>query len=74
MDVSVGDAKTRLSALIRAMKDGETIVITRNGKPVMQLTPPPRQRRRIILGGMRDRVKFLPVWDEPITDSDLLSE
>jgi prevent-host-death family protein len=66
MDVSVAEAKNRLPALIRAMENGETVIITRNGRPVAQLTPPPRARRPVRLGGMRDRVKFLPGWDDPV--------
>jgi prevent-host-death family protein len=66
MDVSVAEAKNRLPALIRAMEDGETIVITRHGRPVAQLSPPPRPRRKVVLGGMRDRIRLLPGWDEPV--------
>lgn len=71
MDVSVAEAKNRLPALIRAMEEGETIVITRNGNPVAQLSPPPPGRRDIVLGGMRDRVRLLPGWDDPLTDVEL---
>lgn len=65
MDVSISEAKNRLPELIRAVEDGEKVVITRHGKPVAQLTPPP-QRRQVQLGGMRDRIKLLPGWDDPI--------
>ena len=34
MDVSVAEAKNRLPKLIRAVEQGEAVVITRNGKPV----------------------------------------
>lgn len=74
MDVSVAEAKNRLPALIRAMEDGETVIITRHGRPVAWLAPPPRERRSIVLGGMRDRVKLLPGWDEPVSEADLLGE
>ncbi|MDX2238458.1 MAG: type II toxin-antitoxin system prevent-host-death family antitoxin [Hyphomonadaceae bacterium] len=37
--VSVAEAKANLSALINAALDGESIVITRHGKPVVALTP-----------------------------------
>lgn len=73
MDVSVADAKNRLPALIRAMEDGETIVITRHGRPVAQLAPPPRDRRRVVLGAMRDRIQFLPGWDAPLDLDDFLA-
>ena len=74
MDVSVAEAKNRLPELIHAMENGEQIVITRHGKPVAQLAPPPPARRPIRWGAMRDRVKLLPGWDEPISEEELLGE
>jgi prevent-host-death family protein len=71
MDVSVAEAKNRLPELIRAMENGEPVVITRHGKPVAQLAPPPAERRPIRLGTMRDRIKLLPGWDDPVTEEDL---
>jgi prevent-host-death family protein len=72
MDVSVADAKNRLPALIRAMEDGETVVITRHGRPVAQLAPPPPARRRVVLGAMRDRIQLHPGWDAPLDVDDFL--
>jgi prevent-host-death family protein len=66
MDVSIAEAKNRLTELIRAVEGGEHVVITRNGKPVAQLTPPPPERRKVRFGGMKDRIKLLPGWDDPI--------
>jgi len=37
--VSIRDAKNRLTELARQVESGETIVVTRNGKPVMDLVP-----------------------------------
>jgi prevent-host-death family protein len=66
MDVSVAEAKNRLTQLIRAVEQGESVIITRNGKPVAQLAPPPPARRKVIFDGMKDRIKLLPGWDDPI--------
>jgi hypothetical protein len=44
----------------------EMVLITRNGKPVAQLVPPPQSRRTVVLGGMRDRIRLLPGWDDPV--------
>ncbi len=66
MDVSIVEAKNRLPELIRAVEQGEKVVITRHGKPVAQLAPPPPERRGVRLGGMKDRIKLLPGWDAPI--------
>jgi prevent-host-death family protein len=66
MDISTADAKNRLPQLIRAVEAGEEVIITRHGKPVAQLTPPPATRRKVILGGMKSRIRLLPGWDTPI--------
>ena len=66
IDVSIAEAKNQLSRLVRAAESGEEVVITRNGRPVAQLVPPRAKRRKVRLGGMRDRIRLLPGWDEPI--------
>ena len=66
MDVSIAEAKNRLPELIRAVEGGEKVVITRHGKPVAQLAPPPPERRQVRLGGMKDRIHLPPGWDEPV--------
>jgi prevent-host-death family protein len=66
MDVSIAAAKNRLPELIRAVEDGEKVVITRHGKPVAQITPAPPERRHVRLGGMKDRIRLGPDWDAPI--------
>jgi prevent-host-death family protein len=42
--VSAYEAKTHLPQLIRAAERGETVIITRHGKPVAQLGPVQDQR------------------------------
>ena len=37
--VSIKEAKNRLTELARQVEKGETIVVTRNGKPVFDLVP-----------------------------------
>jgi prevent-host-death family protein len=37
--VSIRDAKNRLTELARQVERGETIVVTRNGRPVFDLVP-----------------------------------
>ena len=66
MDVSIAEAKNRLPELIRAVEDGEKVVITRHGKPVAQLAPPPAERRQVRLGAMKDRIQLPPGWDAPV--------
>jgi prevent-host-death family protein len=37
--VSIREAKNRLTELAREVERGETIIVTRNGSPVLELTP-----------------------------------
>ena len=73
MDVSVVVAKNQLSALLKAVEGGESVVITRNGKPVAQLTSPPPAKRKVILGAMKGKITMSPGWDDPITLDQFLS-
>jgi prevent-host-death family protein len=66
MDFSIADAKNRLSEMIRAVEAGESVIITRHGKAVAQISPPPRERRQVRLGGMKNRISLLPGWDAPV--------
>ncbi|MGH9604715.1 MAG: type II toxin-antitoxin system Phd/YefM family antitoxin [Terracidiphilus sp.] len=74
MVVSTAEAKNRLPELIRAVEEGEQVVITRHGKPVAQLAPPPKEKREVQFGSMKDRIKLYPGWDDPITEEELLGE
>ena len=73
MTVSIADAKSQLSQLIRAVEQGEEVVITRNGKPVAQLTVAPPERRQVRWGTMRDRIHLKPGWDRPITLEEFIA-
>lgn len=42
--VSIREAKNRLTELAREVENGETIVVTRNGSPVMELTAPRKRK------------------------------
>jgi len=74
MDVSIAEAKNRLPELIRAVEAGEEVIITRHGRPVAQIAPAPPTRRKVQLGGMRDRIHLLPGWDDPLTEEELLGD
>src|SRR5215471_2258442 len=41
--VSIRDAKNRLTELAREVEEGETIVVTRSGRPVFDLVPHKKQ-------------------------------
>jgi prevent-host-death family protein len=44
--INIHAAKTRLSKLVARAEKGERIVIARDGKPVAQLGPAPKAKRR----------------------------
>jgi prevent-host-death family protein len=66
MDISIAEAKNRLTQLIRAVEEGESVVITRNGRPVAQIVPAPQSRRKVRFGSMCDQIRLHPGWDEPV--------
>jgi len=66
MDVSLEEAKERLADLVRAVQSGEQVILMREGRAVAQITPAPPERRKVIFGGMKDRIKLLPGWDDPV--------
>jgi antitoxin (DNA-binding transcriptional repressor) of toxin-antitoxin stability system len=73
MMVSIAEAKTQLPKLVRAVEAGETVVITRHGKPVARLETPQPEPGEVILGGLKDRIKLYPGWDAPVDVEGLLS-
>ena len=54
--VSAYEAKTHLPRLLRAAERGETVIITRHGKPVAQLGPV-QDRRRDEVAEVIERMK-----------------
>ncbi len=48
MTVNIHAAKTNLSQLVARAEKGERITIARAGKPVAQLVPAPKTRRRAL--------------------------
>jgi prevent-host-death family protein len=74
MNIGTAEAKNRFTELLRIVEDGEPVVITRHGRPVAQLGPPPAAPRKVRFGGMKGRIHLLPGWDDPITEEELLGE
>lgn len=53
MDISVADAKAHLSELIEQVSNGESITITKRGKPVAQLSAVQPKRIRVDAKALR---------------------
>lgn len=64
-EVGMHEAKTKLSQLVERAERGEEIVITRNGKPAVQLTPVPSAASLAkVRGAWRGEVAFADDFDE----------
>ncbi len=66
--ISLADAKARLSELIDRVEAGDTIDITRRGRPVARLTAVARPRKRIVLATLQALTAAMPKQDESASD------
>lgn len=57
-EVTAYEAKTHLPRLLRAVERGESVTITRHGKPVARLVPVENQRRAEVAEAI-ERIKAL---------------
>ena len=64
--VNMHEAKSKLSALVKAVESGEAdeIVLTRNGKPAARIVPLDRTKGRVIFGLAKDRFRLPDDWEE----------
>ena len=67
-NVNLADAKAHLSELVERAAAGETVRITRRGKPVAQLTAVETPRKRIDLSALRASTGAMPLQREPARD------
>lgn len=70
--VNTHEAKSQLSKLIAAVRDGEEVVICQAGKPVARLSAFESKPRVPQLGMWEGKVKFQPGWDSPETDAEIM--
>jgi prevent-host-death family protein len=66
--VSLADAKTRLSELVDRVEAGDSIEITRRGKPVARLTAVAPPRKPVELSGLRALTAKIPPQPERAAD------
>jgi prevent-host-death family protein len=62
--VNVYEAKSSFSKLLTRAEAGETITIARNGKPVAQVGPIPKQSRPVVFGDLRGHLRVHDDFDE----------
>jgi len=56
-EVSIAEAKTHFSALVDKALAGESVLITRRGKPIAKIVPVPTAKKAIKLGDLRSLTK-----------------
>lgn len=61
----IAEARDRLSELLARAERGEEVVITRNGKPVIHMTP---YTRRASVEELRGRLARMPAQGTPISE------
>ncbi len=66
--VNLADAKAHLSELVDRVQAGDTIDITRRGRPVARLTAVARPRKRIDLAMLQALTAAMPPQDERASD------
>jgi prevent-host-death family protein len=59
-DISLADAKARLSELVEKAASGEAVCITRRGKPVARLTTVARRREPVDAAALRALTESMP--------------
>lgn len=64
INVGMHEAKTTLSRLVDAAQEGEEVVITRSGKPVVRLAPIEQQKRESLFGVLKDEIELADDFDE----------
>ena len=69
--IDLADAKARLSELVDRVEAGDSIDITRRGKPVARLTAVAKPRRPIDAALLRALTETMPAQAE--SDADLVS-
>ncbi|MBK6351095.1 MAG: type II toxin-antitoxin system prevent-host-death family antitoxin [Steroidobacteraceae bacterium] len=70
--VNIHEAKTTLSQLVEAAESGETVVLARAGKPVVQLVRL-KKKRGIKLGGLKGKLpeKLIADIAKPLSKKEL---
>jgi len=68
--VTVHDAKTNLSKLIRQAEAGEEVIIARGSKPAVRLVPV-QAKRRPRFGALRGKIRFSESFFDPLPEEEL---
>jgi prevent-host-death family protein len=62
--VNMHEAKTQLSALVKAALDGEEVVIAKAGTPLVHLVPYQKQQSPRRPGRLKGQIRISPDFDQ----------
>ncbi len=71
-EIQASEAKTHLPQLLDDVERGETIVITRHGRPIARIVPEAARRRADILAAIEE-IRAARKNAQPITVEEILS-
>jgi prevent-host-death family protein len=69
--VTIHEAKTNLSQLLRRASNGEEIIISRGSKPVARLVAIGERKGKRQPGSLKDRFSITPEFFEPLPEGEL---
>ena len=67
-EVTMHEAKTHFSKLVRLVEAGEEVIVRRGKDPVAKLVPYEKPARVSARGSMKGRIWMADDWDEPLDD------
>ena len=68
LKVTIHEAKTHLSRLIRRALDGEEIIISRGKEPAVRLVPVSKSKSKRSIGDYAGKIKIAEDFDGPLDD------
>jgi len=66
MEISVADAKARFSEILKLAEAGETVVVTRHGKPVARLEAAQARPKLPRIGAFKGEIWMSDDFDAPL--------
>jgi prevent-host-death family protein len=67
VNIPVEDANARFSEILRRAEAGETIAITRCGKPIARIMPPADQEEFLPrIGALKGKIRIADDFDAPL--------
>lgn len=69
--VSVHEAKTHLSRLLRVIEEGGEVEITRRNRVVARIVPPQLVKKKPLLGALKGQITFDDSFFDPLPEEEL---